>query len=377
MRVLTAVPAAASLRGAVAVVLATILTLALLPAVPAEAASEPDGEQALRDLVNAERDANGLGAFRVCADLGDTARRWSSRLADEGRLSHNPDLGEEVTGWSALAENVASGLDVDSAHRALMDSAGHRAHILSTTYTEIGVGVVRRDDVVWVTQVFREPDGSAVCEAATDVGPASERGTTACPTSLVPASPFKDTRATVHRQAIDCVVWYGLVNGTSTGRYSPSADVSRGQMASLLARLVHRSHATTPPARRHGFADIVGNPHEAAIASLAAAGIVNGTSSNRFEPNASVTRAQTATFVVATYELITGDTLPATRDAFHDDDGLKHEGAINKAAQAQLVSGVSAARYEPQHRLQRDQLASVLARALNLLVERGMLTRAY
>lgn len=389
MRFPASVPAVAPFRAALAGVLAATLMVGLLGARPAEAAEERAGEQLLHELVNVERGLNGLAALRVCADLGDVARDWSSRLADEGRLSHNPDVGEEVRGWRSLAENVGYDSSVESVHRTLMGSPGHRAHILSDTFTEVGFGLEHRGEIVWVTQVFREPDGSATCDTAGDAPPATapanapadalihDGDTTACPTDLVPAASFGDTRTNEHRRAIDCVAWYGLANGTSATRYSPSADVTRGQVASLLARLVHRSHVPLPPDRGHGFGDVAGNPHETAISRLAAAGIVQGTAPDRFEANASVTRAQAATFVVATDTFITGDTLPATRDWFDDDDGLVHEDAINRAVEAGLVSGVSPARYNPDRPLQRDQLGSLLARALNRLVERGVLTRAY
>jgi len=389
MRFPVSLPAVAPLRAALAGVLAAALIVGLLGVRPAEAAEGHGDEQLLLELVNAERGANGLAAFRVCADLADVARDWSSGLADDGRLSHNPELGDEVRGWWSLAENVAYDSSVEGVHQTLMNSTGHRAHILSDTFTEVGFGLEHRGELVWVTQVFREPDGSATCDSAGHAPPATAPpnspadalihpgGTTACPTDLVPGAPFEDTRGNEHRRAIDCVVWYGLANGTSATRYSPSADVTRGQMASLLARLVDRSHAPLPHDRDHDFGDVAGNPHETAISRLAAAGIAQGTAPDRFEPNARVTRAQAATFVVATDAFITGDTLPATRDWFSDDDGLVHEDAINRAAEAGLVSGVSASRYLPNRPLQRDQLSSLLARALNRLVERGVLTRAY
>jgi hypothetical protein len=40
---------------------------------------------------------------------------------------------------------------------AFMQSPGHRANILDSDFTEIGIGVVVTSDRIWVTQVFREP----------------------------------------------------------------------------------------------------------------------------------------------------------------------------------------------------------------------------
>ena len=74
---------------------------------------------------------------------------------------HNPNLGSEVTGWSALAENVGKGSDAASLHQAFMGSSGHRANILSTTYTEVGVGTATDSGgTLYVVQIFRRPSGT-------------------------------------------------------------------------------------------------------------------------------------------------------------------------------------------------------------------------
>src|SRR5690606_5147151 len=83
-----------------------------------------------------------------------------------------------------------------------------------------------------------------------------------------------------------------------------------------------------------------------------------------FDPNAAVTRAQMASFVARLVHA-TGRTLPADPpDAFDDDDGSVHEDAINQLAAAAIVQGTSARTYEPAELIDRAQLASILARAL-------------
>jgi len=59
--------------------------------------------------------------------------------------------------WSAISENIAYDSSARRAHRALMDSAPHRANILDSTKRAVGVGIARADGMVWVTQVFRRP----------------------------------------------------------------------------------------------------------------------------------------------------------------------------------------------------------------------------
>lgn len=348
---------------------AALMVATLAPATDASAQVDAPAEMALVHLVDGTRGAHGAGALRVCADLRDLARSWSARMADDRRLSHNPDL-MQVRGWRSLGEIVGVNPSASGVHARFMDSTAHRAHILSTRYTEVGIGVERRDGTLWVTAVFREPDGTAPCT----VVPLDERISTACPPALVPTAAFGDVRGNVHREAVGCLVWYDLTNGTRSGVYSPADPLTRAQMATLITRLAQRSGMRLPAPRHQGFTDIAGNPHADAINQLAELGVVQGLTPTTYGPGALVTRAQMATFLVRGYEQLTGETLTRSRDWFADDNGLVHEDAINKAAEADFVTGYSRSTYGPHHRVRRDQVASFLARTLNRLVERGHLS---
>ena len=145
----------------VVVALCLAMTVALLPPVPASAANDAAGEADLACRVNAEREVNGRAALRVASDLSRIAREHSVRMADRNLLHHNSKLTTDVTGWTALAENVARGSSIASIHAALMDSSKHRANILDGRMTEMGIGVERRGSTYWVTQVFRRPETSS------------------------------------------------------------------------------------------------------------------------------------------------------------------------------------------------------------------------
>ena len=106
--------------------------------------------------INATRRAHGRTPLKVAADLSSYATRHSSRMAAPGRLAHSKGL-TGLRCWSRIGENVAYAASPAAAHVALLGSPSHRANILSPRFTEVGVGVVRRDGVVWVTQVFRTP----------------------------------------------------------------------------------------------------------------------------------------------------------------------------------------------------------------------------
>jgi hypothetical protein len=107
-------------------------------------------------------------------------------------------------------------------------------------------------------------------------------------------SPFSDTARSVHEPAIVAVAEAGIASGYPDGSFLPGNSVTRGQMATFLARAFALPAASTSSS----FTDIAGNTHEAAILSVEQAGIAGGYSDGTFRPGASVTRAQMATFLV-------------------------------------------------------------------------------
>lgn len=142
-----------------ATVLAVALVLLLL-ATSGPALASGDPAAALRAHVNAERSARGLAPLASAADLRSVALDHSRSMAASGDLHHNPSLGSDVTNWRVVAENVGVGADPDDLHREFMQSSTHAANILDGRVTQVGVGVVRADGLLWVTQVFRQPMGA-------------------------------------------------------------------------------------------------------------------------------------------------------------------------------------------------------------------------
>lgn len=111
--------------------------------------------------MNTDRLRAGKASLTRSAALNKVARAWSKKMATSKTFQHNPKLSTQVrAGWQRLGENVAwNGAASDTAATALyyqwMDSDGHRANILNSTYTHVGVGVyVDEDGRHWGTQVF-------------------------------------------------------------------------------------------------------------------------------------------------------------------------------------------------------------------------------
>ena len=143
------------------------------PAARADSVEDQFVEDQFMVLLNDERTSQGLPALSPRDDLVAVARSWAGTMAAEATLGHNPDLTTVVTDWNAVGENVGYGPDAFTVHLAFMGSAGHRANILDTDYTEVGVGAVVVDGLVWVAEVFRQPAFPASLAASPTTGPVS------------------------------------------------------------------------------------------------------------------------------------------------------------------------------------------------------------
>jgi hypothetical protein len=166
-------------------------------------------------------------------------------------------------------------------------------------------------------------------------------------------SVFNDLWASKFVPSIQWIYDEKITNGCSSSRYCPVAAVTRGSMASFLARTMD-----LPPATKDYFSDDNGTTHEANINKIAEAGITGGCEPGRYCPGASVTRAQMAGFLVRALGLPA-----ATKDYFTDDNNSSLEGAINALAEAGVTGGCGNGKYCPNIAVTREQMAAFLLRA--------------
>jgi hypothetical protein len=140
------------------IVLLAITTLVL----PTAAGADSGSDAKFVSLTNSSRGAHGLHGYAVSSDLTAVARRWAAHMAAHHRLEHNPNFAGQVCCWTRLGENVGVGSTVSQIHRAFMASSPHRANILSTSYTQVGIGTARGSDgKLYVDELFRRPTRAA------------------------------------------------------------------------------------------------------------------------------------------------------------------------------------------------------------------------
>jgi uncharacterized YkwD family protein len=101
-------------------------------------------------LINNERTSRGLKPLQMDNDLVKIARLKSKDMIDNNYFDHNsPTYGSPFKmmqdfgiQFRYAGENLAGNQSVDAAHKALMNSPGHRENILKPEYNYIGIGIV-------------------------------------------------------------------------------------------------------------------------------------------------------------------------------------------------------------------------------------------
>lgn len=117
-------------------------------------------ERQLIDLVNQERMAYGLEPLEVDMTLVGLAKDKSHEIATTGEVRHDArsqfhaKLDTAGVSYRQAGENLAQAGSINRVHNGLMMSSGHRANILASSYTHIGVGIVRYGNSYYATQIF-------------------------------------------------------------------------------------------------------------------------------------------------------------------------------------------------------------------------------
>lgn len=205
-----------------------------------------------------------------------------------------------------------------------------------------------------------------------DPSVASDAATAAaCDPDAVPGSGFADIASSTHRDAIHCAAWWGIVNGLSATAYGPADAITRGQVAAMIARTLVAAGFDIG-GEADAFSDDDGSVHEGDINALAAIGIITGRADGTVDADANVSRAEVASLLARTYAAATGDELAAGTDAFTDDDGSGHEADIDAVAAAGWVNGIGGGLFDPNGAATRAQFASMITRMLSTLVDDGV-----
>ncbi len=128
-------------------------------------ASTRQKEQQMVNYINEARRSAGLPTLQVSSQLTTAARAKSKDMVTNNYFDHHSPIYGGLAGlfssfgisYRSAGENIAmnSNGNVNDANNMLMNSSGHRANILGSGYTMVGVGIyVKSDGSHYYTQLF-------------------------------------------------------------------------------------------------------------------------------------------------------------------------------------------------------------------------------
>ena len=114
------------------------------------------------DLINQERAKVGLKPLQMDMQLVAVARMKARDILANNYFAHtSPTYGSARdmlknagVKFNYNGENLSKARDTVTSHYRLMASEGHRANILYTTYTHVGIGIIPYTYGVCVAQEF-------------------------------------------------------------------------------------------------------------------------------------------------------------------------------------------------------------------------------
>ncbi|MHB8841406.1 MAG: S-layer homology domain-containing protein [Candidatus Aquicultor sp.] len=162
---------------------------------------------------------------------------------------------------------------------------------------------------------------------------------------------------------------YGIINGNADGKFKPTDNLRRSELAKLLTTAFIYSKSPRVPA----FSDVEPN-HWAAgfISTVIEQDLVDGFPDNTFRPNAIATRVQLAKILVKVKGYSTSNVSAQTfEDVGSGYWGYKY---VQTAAKNNLISGYSDGTFRPNAQISRAEAAALIYRALlnkDYLLERS------
>jgi hypothetical protein len=174
---------------------------------------------------------------------------------------------------------------------------------------------------------------------------------------------FWDDDDSVHRANIDIIADLGITKGCNppdNTMYCPDRDISRGEIAAFIRRMLD-----LPVSTADFFADDGDSIFAGDIDALAEAGIAFGCTDTEYCPNEPLRRNEMAELLVRTFDYEN----PEGVDLFGDDGASEFQASINALGVHGITKGCNPPdndRFCPDRTLTRAEMATFFARALEV-----------
>ncbi|AIQ43325.1 S-layer homology domain-containing protein [Paenibacillus sp. FSL R5-0912] len=178
---------------------------------------------------------------------------------------------------------------------------------------------------------------------------------------------FKDiasVQAWAGRQ-IAVVAAKGAIEGVGNGNFAPKSNVTRAEFAKMLIRALNLENNSA----KQSFGDVSSTSWYAPYVAVAAEkGIITGRSAAKFDPNATITRAEMATMISRAIKSINPKATTSASALSKFSDAAKISASLRDgvafAASNNLVIG-NAGKFSPNNTATRAEAAVIIYRTIN------------
>lgn len=183
---------------------------------------------------------------------------------------------------------------------------------------------------------------------------------------------FTDVKPTLdHYGPIMNLAERGIVSGYADGTYRPDHKLTRGQASKILALSLKLDIVNV---KDPGFKDLTkANGYYNYIAALANAGYITGFEDKTFKSNAPMTRAHMAKVIDLGYKLDSKSTVNPFTDVSNAAWYVDHVTAL---VDNKVTKGKTATTFQPNANVTRAQMASFVVRAENVEAAENLLDEA-
>jgi hypothetical protein len=150
-----------------------------------------------------------------------------------------------------------------------------------------------------------------------------------------------------------------MINGYANGKFQPNASVTRAEFTAMIARAFGLGES----AASASFKDTSSNWAAGYIDALADKGVIGGYPDGSFKPNATISRAEMVAIIARMLNLNALAT--STPASFNDVDSSNWAAdVIAQALSANLVQGLSSSVFSPNGKATRAEAVTLIIRAL-------------
>ncbi len=170
---------------------------------------------------------------------------------------------------------------------------------------------------------------------------------------------FDDIQNSWAKQQIEVLAGQGIINGKTTDSFEPNGSISRAEFASLIARLLDLDETEDDDI----FTDIKeGAWYQNSVNGLYDAGIVSGWSSNTFAPNKQISRQEAATIIANALSYLGYSSYEALDGRYKDSELIASWAAnqVETVYQEGIMDGFPNGQFQPKANLTRAQAAQII-----------------